>query len=97
MKKDIREKVLGLRLSPEIHAQLQQRADRLGIPKATLGTFIIGQFLYQQEYVVSPAIKSMCESISTAMVQEMKGMESIIEDHAFQIADEIMEKKTKGH
>lgn len=86
-------KFIGVRLAPSVYSQLDTRSKRLGIPKATLASFIIGNFLYQQDYVVTPAIQTMCESIKDAMITEMKGMEEVIYKHANEMMDDFEKMK----
>lgn len=83
----MRDATVQIRLKPEMRDKLSAYADRLGVPMSSLGAFVIGNFLDQQERVMGPTIQKMVESITKAMVDEMKGQEAILEEHLGQFVE----------
>lgn len=65
----MRPKVLQIKLTDEMREKFDQYAMGMGLPASTLGAFIIGKFVYEQDQIIQPSIKAMIESVGKVVAE----------------------------
>jgi len=62
-----REAKVVIRLVEEKKDEFQELADQLGMSMSSLGSFVIGQWIYQQKQVVKPMLDNIGKVVEEAV------------------------------
>lgn len=85
MSRDIR---VSFKLSENVHTQFKEMAEEYGVTMSSLTSLIVGQWVYQQNKVVSPVLETLSKVLAEQVQEVMqKGEEHILQDSKKAITD----------